>query len=113
MKTRMNQMLWTAFLTLVLFTGSAAANEKEAIVVSGLENTEDTELEVKSWMVNELFWVRLETGMYQEDNLEIESWMLDEAYWNAQTLVVAIEPESSLELEPWMFDRFIWDENSL
>lgn len=107
MKSRVKLLVCFAFLSLVLFSGNAGANDKEAVVVSGLENINEVELEVKSWMVNETCWLRADAGYDLEESLIIEPWMLDKEKWNVVTAVLAVETEAGLAVEPWMTGWFL------
>jgi predicted aspartyl protease len=115
MKTRITQIVLAAFLIAILIGGNVSAKGTELVIVSGLENVVEPELEVEDWMVNENNWNTFNNNTYiltdySEASLEVEKWMLDQSNWlNESFLYSTTEAENVLMLEGWMVNEVYWN----
>jgi hypothetical protein len=113
MKTRLTQIILATFLFTIIIAGNVDAKGTEEVVVSGLENVVEPELEVEDWMVNESKWNEFETYYateFQEESLELQSWMLNENTWGLSNFEYPLtETEQDLMLENWMTNEVYWN----
>ena len=115
MKTRITQIVLATFLIALLIGGNVSAKGTELMIVSGLENVVESDLEVEDWMVNENNWntFNYNTNIlaeYSEASLEIESWMLDQSNWFVESFQYSTaETENALMLEDWMTNDVYWN----
>lgn len=115
MKTRLTQIILATFLIAFLISGNVSAKKTELIIVSGLENIVERELEVEDWMVNENNWKTFDNSTfllteYSEGSLEIENWMLDQSNWlNNCFQCSTAEAENALMIEDWMTNEVYWN----
>lgn len=111
MKTGNNHLAIFALFALLFLAGNVSAKGNGA-KASGLENIEETSLEIENWMVDDNVWNT--TGksyfmMADDGTLEIENWMTDELTWEVDNdLLSKTVAEESLAIEQWMFDENIW-----
>ena len=115
MKTRITQIILATFLIALLIGGNVSAKGTELVIVSGLENVVEPELEVEEWMVNENNWTNTDNCAffiteYSEESLEVEDWMLDRDNWlNESFQYSTTETENALMLEDWMTNEVYWN----
>ena len=110
MKTRINQILLTAFFVLLMLGGNVKAEGTE-VTVSSHENIKEESLELENWMLDEAFWNIPETTFQitqsPEESLELESWMTNEDRWELNS--INLETEQELDIEFWMINDFVWN----
>lgn len=113
MKTRLTQIILVTFLFTIIIAGNVDAKGTEVVNVSGLENIDETDLELKDWMVNESKWNEFETYYateFQEENLELQNWMVNENNWGLSNFeYLSTETEQDLILENWMTNEVYWN----
>ena len=114
METRLNQIIFTAFLVVLSLTVSAGVNGTELYGISGLEKTEEVKLSVEGWMVTGHHW-DTNQGIYNigqdvDPVFKIESWMLDEDNWLRENYNIPVieESEKQLQVEDWMINGSYW-----
>ena len=113
MKTRLTQIILATFLFVIIIAGNVDAKGTEVIVVSGLENIVETDLELEDWMVNESKWNEFETYYateFREESLELQNWMINENHWRLSNFEYpSTEAEQDLTLENWMTSEVYWN----
>lgn len=115
MKTRISQLVFAAFLTLILMGGNVSAKGTE-VVASGYEKMEEPALKMENWMINNNYWddtsySNVDMTVDYEGSLDLENWMTDENSWETNNVNVvnnATETENELNVEPWMVSKNIW-----
>ncbi|MBN2261776.1 MAG: hypothetical protein JW735_02625 [Prolixibacteraceae bacterium] len=103
-----------ALATLIVpFTSNAASKSTSNADVDSLsfeyfDETQEAELEIEPWMVNDEVWSYNET--VNEPELSIEKWMSDDNYWSKgkSLLKNSVEGESELVIQKWMTDNKTW-----
>lgn len=114
MKKQLTQFLFTTFLLVLLTAGNVNAKDTEGMVVSGLENIIEPQLELEEWMINQSAWEKSTDTFYFEDypekRLTLENWMFDKNKWMA-LLPECPETgnENRLHLENWMTNDIYWN----
>lgn len=113
MKTRINQLVVVALFTLLMLGGNVSAKGTE-LTVSSLENMEESELVMESWMIDQNFWntndVAFEVVNITEESLELENWMVDNKLWKQhRPHFKHSEMDKKLSLESWMVDEKVWN----
>lgn len=113
MKTRLTQIILATFLFTIIIAGNVDAKGTEVVVVSGLENIVESDLELEDWMVNESKWNEFETYYateFQEESLELQNWMVNENNWRLSNFEYpSKEAEQDLILENWMTNEVYWN----
>jgi len=110
MKTRISQLVTTAFFALFILVGNVNAKGTEKSV----SNHEiETNLEVENWMLNEDYWeagISFDLLNVNDETLEIEMWMTNENTWEPTSQVnLETETEQALTIEAWMTNENIWN----
>lgn len=112
MKTQFKQLAAMAIFAIIFLAGNVHAKGNKAIIVSGLETTVETTLEMENWMTDASVWnttnfVGLEIEAESEVEMEMENWMTDTETWEVMPNLVQ-ETDSDLELEQWMLNENNW-----
>jgi len=103
-----------ALATLIVpFASNAASNTTSNSDIDSLsfeyfEETQEADLEIEPWMVNDEVWSFNEPA--NEPELSIEKWMSDDNYWSKgkSLLKNKAEGESELVIQKWMTDNKTW-----